>query len=83
MKIYPYFDAKEKYYEELTEGMSDAAKRGFANALAHHMMPMLRNDHGWWLSRSDYLRERPAKGRSLFDLLDNDGKWNFAVEFKE
>lgn len=83
MKVYPYYDAQPKYYERLTEGMSDKAKKSFANALAHHMMPMFRNEHGWWLSRQDLILERPSKGRSVFDLIDNEGKWLQGVEFKE
>lgn len=82
MKVYPYFDAKPAYYEKLTEGMSEKAKQGFANALAHHMMPVMRTSKGWWMTRFDHLRDRPAKGYPLFDLLDNEGKWNYRVAFE-
>jgi hypothetical protein len=81
MKIYPYFDAQAKYYEQLTEGMSEAAKKGFANACAHHMMPLMRTDDGWYMTRYDLIRDR--KDVPVTDLIDNEGKWHYRVPIKE
>lgn len=85
----PYYDAKPEYYEELTVGMSDKAKQSFANALAHHMIPIYRNSHGWWLTRYDYLMFSSKKqhwrkeGKPLTSLVDNEGTWHYYKEFEE
>lgn len=79
--IYPYYDARKEYYDELTEGMSDKAKRGFANALAHHMMPIQRNKHGWWMTRFDFIID--TRDRPKTSLVDNDGKWHYYKEFEK
>ncbi len=81
MKKYLYFDATPNYYAELTAGMSDKMKKGLANALAHHMMPLIINDHGVWMTREDYLKD--TKGNPKWSLLDNEGKWHYYHEFKE
>lgn len=86
---YPYYDAQPAYYEKLTEGMTDKEKRGFANALAHHMIPITRNEHGWWLTRKDRMLEAGTKRRygegtyTLWDLIDREGNWLHNQEFKE
>lgn len=80
-----YYDAQPEYYAQLTEGMSDEMKKGFANALAHGMMPLKRTDKGVWLTRSDYLLPgeyyRPDKPHT--SLVDNEGRWHYYMEYSE
>lgn len=81
-----YFECTPKAFEAYTVGMSEAMVKGFANALAHGMMPLYRNDHGVWMTRSDYLlkgsSEYYKEDRPKTSLVDNEGKWHYYAEFK-
>ena len=80
--ISPYFDSTPEYYAKLTEGMSERAKYSFANALAHGMIPIVKNSHGWWLTRNDYICDKAAYCKSLTSLVDNEGTWHFNKDYK-
>lgn len=84
MSKFPYFAPSEKYWKEFTEGMSDEMKQGLANAVAHHMMPIYKDESGVWLTRSDYIL--PGKyhkaDKPKTSLVDLTGKWHYYKEFE-
>jgi hypothetical protein len=79
-----YYECGNEQWVRYTDGMSEEMKRGLANALAHGMLPLKRDDHGVWLTRSDYLLPsskyyRPDKPH--LSLVDNEGKWHYYKEY--
>lgn len=73
---YPYFDSSEKYYALMTEGLDEKVKNSLANALAHHMIPIFKDDKYWYITRADYI----AKGRPWSGINLETGRWEYTVE---
>lgn len=66
---YPYFSPPQDVYDFMTRDLSLEGKRAFANAVAHHMIPVQKVDEGWLMTRSDHSAEE------IISLITNEGKW--------
>lgn len=49
-----YWMGGKKEWEELVEGLSDAARRTVSNYLAHSMLVLKKTEDGIYFHRSDY-----------------------------
>lgn len=80
-----WYSPSQSYYDELTADMSPQMKKGFANALAHGMLPLYRNEKGVWLTREDYILpiDYHKPDRPKTSLVDNEGQWHYYKEFEE
>lgn len=85
---FPKFYVTDEYFKTLTESMTELEKDQFINAINHGLMPITRNEHGWWMTRRDLLVNQGTISplgvlRTAWALVDTEGWLHWNQEFKE
>lgn len=71
--VYPYFSCSKEAFDNMTMGMTTRGKGQLANMMAHHCIPLRRDENGWMMSRYDLA----MSNKILHVSNDGDLNWDY------